>query len=70
MSNDYATKMLVDQRLADLRHEADEERLAHLVRRAQPQQRRWWERLMLFRTHRDASSRHQRRSVTLGGARS
>ena len=27
MSNDYVTKILVDQRMADLRHEADQERL-------------------------------------------
>lgn len=38
----YVAKMLIDQRLADLRQEAEQERLAHLVRREQPQRRRWW----------------------------
>lgn len=78
MSNDYVTKMLIDQRLADLRHEADQERLARLVRRGRPQHRRWWERLMLSRAHRDASSiateagnarrasRRRHHAVTLG----
>ncbi|MFT4165991.1 MAG: hypothetical protein QM650_12190 [Microlunatus sp.] len=70
MSNDYVTKMLIDQRLADLRHEADEERLAHLVRGGQPRPRRWWERLMLFRSRHDVRGHRQHRSVSLGSARS
>lgn len=68
MSNDYVTKMLVDERLADLRREADQERLAHLVRGGQPQFRRWWERL--FRRHQDVRGHRQHRSVTFGDARS
>ena len=83
MSNDYVAKMLIDQRLADLRQEAEQERLARLVRREQPQRRRWWERLMLFRGQTgDTSgtgaepgnarrpSGRQHHAVTLGSARS
>lgn len=51
MSNVYATKLLVDQRIAELHHEADQDRLARAARAARVGQhrRRWWERLMLFR---------------------
>lgn len=82
MSNDYVAKMLIDQRLADLRQEAEQERLARLVRRGQPQRRHWWERLMLSRSHSDTGSpaaeaadarrpsRRQHHSVTVGSVRS
>jgi hypothetical protein len=50
MSNDYATTLLVNQRIADLHHEAEQDRLGRLARQGQPRARRWWERLMLFRS--------------------
>lgn len=50
MSNDYATKLLVDQRFVEFHHEADQDRLFRLIRADQPYHRRWWERLMLFRS--------------------
>lgn len=62
MSNDYVTKLWVDQRLADLRQEADAERLAQLVRHGQPQQPRWWERLMPFRAGQHRRNGQHRRA--------
>lgn len=53
MSNYYSTKLLVDHRLAELRQEADQERLmrgAQRPNRSHPVRRRWWERLMLLAT--------------------
>lgn len=50
MSNDYATTLLVNQRIADLHHEAEQDRLGRLARQGQSRPRRWWERLMLFRS--------------------
>ncbi|HYI58468.1 MAG TPA: hypothetical protein VEX66_09880 [Microlunatus sp.] len=50
MNHDYVTSLLVQERLAGFRHEAEQDRLGRLARAGQPQQRRWWERLMLFRT--------------------
>lgn len=80
MSNDYLTKLLVDERLAGFRHEAEEERLAHLARREHSHQPRWWERLMLFRSRRSVGvpatntkdlrrPRGRQHAVTLGGVR-
>lgn len=57
MSNDYATNLLIQDRLAEFRHEAAQERLAREARAGQPR-RRWWERLMLFR------SRQGNRTIT------
>lgn len=48
MSNDYVTTLLVRDKLAEFRREADQDRLARLVRTDRPA-RHWWERLMLFR---------------------
>jgi hypothetical protein len=47
MSTEYATKLMIDQHLADLRQESEQNRLARLAR---PRRPRWWERLMLSRT--------------------
>lgn len=49
MYTDYVTKLLVDQRVAELHREADHGRLAREIRAGQHRPR-WWERLMLFRT--------------------
>lgn len=48
MSNDYEAGLWFGQHMAELRADAEQERLAHLVRSVQPR-RRWWERLMLSR---------------------
>ena len=61
MSNHYATELLVSQHQAELRHEADQDRLARLARHGGPargprsdgsgrSRPRWWERLRLFRS--------------------
>lgn len=50
MSHDYITGLLIEERMAGLRHEADQDRLARTARGEQPRRRRWWERLMLFRS--------------------
>ena len=50
MSHDYITGLLIEERMAGLRHEADQDRLARIARRDQPRCKRWWEGLMLFRT--------------------
>lgn len=49
MSNDYLTSLLVRDRLAEFRREAEQDRLVREARAGRPS-RRWWERLMLFRT--------------------
>ena len=51
MSNHYAIGLLVEQHHAELRNEAAQDRLARLARLGQPRQPRWWERLMLSRSH-------------------
>jgi hypothetical protein len=60
MTNYYATELLVTEHQAALRHEADQDRLARLPREGRRGRsgrssrvgsgRRWWERLMLFRS--------------------
>ena len=61
MSNHYATELLVSQHQAELRHEADQDRLARLARHGGPargprsdgsgrSRPRWWERLRLLRS--------------------
>jgi hypothetical protein len=50
MSNDYVTRLLVDQRVSEFRHEADQERLARLARGGRGTTRHWWQRLTLFHT--------------------
>jgi hypothetical protein len=57
MSNHYAIGLLVEQHHADLRNEAAQDRLGRLARRGEPRQRRWWERLMLSRSHTPARPR-------------
>lgn len=51
MSNHYAIGLLVEQHHAELRDEAAQDRLARLARRGWTRQPRWWERLMLSRSH-------------------
>lgn len=59
MTNYYATELLVTEHQAELRHEAERDRLGRLSRQygsdrgrpaARVGRRRWWERLMLFRS--------------------
>lgn len=59
MTNYYATELLVAEHQDELRHEAERERLGRLSRQhrsgsgrpsARVGRRRWWERLMLFRS--------------------
>ena len=73
MSNDYVTNILVDQRLRELRHENELDRLAREARQGRPR-RRWWERLMLFRTGsgstRPATGRGSHQHAATAGANS
>ena len=51
MSNHYAIGLLVEQHHAELRNEAAQDSLARLARLGQSRRPRWWERLMLSRSH-------------------
>lgn len=64
MSNDYVTGLLVQDRLAEFRHEAEQDRLAREARVGQPR-RRWWERLMLFRTSQKSRTITHRPAATV-----
>jgi hypothetical protein len=66
MSHDYATRLLVEDRIAGFRHEADQDRLARLARAGRPRNQRWWERLMLFRTQRVGSAHRPAATVAAG----
>ena len=56
MSNHYAIGLLVEQHHADLRNEAEQQSLARLARLGQSRRLRWWERLMLSRSHGQAAT--------------
>lgn len=51
MSNHYATSLLIEQHHLELRNEAAQDRLARLARSGRTRRPRWWERLMLSRSH-------------------
>jgi hypothetical protein len=69
MSHDYITGHLIEERMADLRHEADQDRLARIARPGQPRRSRWWERLMLFRTRPEAgTAAHRPATVAVGNS--
>jgi hypothetical protein len=65
MSHDYIASLLIAERMADLRHEADQDRLARLARTGQPRRPRWWERLMLFRTRPAAGTGSHRHAAAV-----
>jgi len=67
MSHDYAIKLMVEDRIAGFHHEADLDRLGRRARAGRPQHQRWWERLMLFRTHRATAGHGPAATVAAAG---
>lgn len=58
MSSEYVIAKWIEQHTAELRQEAQLDRLARLVRAGRP--RPWWERLMLFRSRAAVSRSNSR----------